>query len=137
MAMRGTPLIEQWDRDYIIESFYECRGKVVDIASKLHCYTAAVYSMISEDLDLKAELQQARDVQFEDRQDASETVLEKLLTVAEENPMAAFKSASYILSKHGKARGWGEDNTDVAEDVQAVRELLESKLGPPDLPKDK
>jgi hypothetical protein len=117
----GKSLEDDFSREDIYKAFYECNGNVCEIAKALYCgSTYAIYRYLDIYPEAKEELNKSRHYKKEDLQDSAQLTLEKLMERIETDPSSAYKSATYLLNKLGKDRGFGEQKIEEQETNPAL-----------------
>lgn len=99
MGTPGKALRDDIPPNEMIEIIYECFGCIKDIANKIGYTRKAIYDYFDEYPELMEERKKAQ-VRYRDAGiENSESVMDKLLNILDDDPQYAFKAAQYILSK--------------------------------------
>lgn len=111
------PLRKDYTIEDIVAAFYDCYGRVSDVAKKLGCSRQAIY----ENLEIYPELQEAKKKASKRFNDAAietaENVLEKVMAMTDEDAGLASRNAQFIL-KYAKNSPYFFDKTDNAAEQE-------------------
>lgn len=105
MGLQGVPI----DKEKLISQIYQCQGNLNRVAERLGVLRTSLSRQVREDPRIKAAVDEAREA----RTDKAEGVIYDFMD--SETPSIALDAAKFELtkSKHGRARGWGSDDTAV------------------------
>jgi len=109
------------DRDYLIDTIHECKGKITVVAKKVGCsYTALKNFIEINHPDIDQIIEEALENAWTERIDDSEVTVERIVDMVEEAPQSALAAAKLVLkTKRAKARGWDQEETLTLDDASA------------------